>query len=105
VLVSERSLYNLSARMVELEVLSAMRAQLEAYEDFCADLGEEPALVGLAWLLHQPAVTAPIVGPRTLGQPEGALGSLQVTLDDQALARLDTIFPGPGGPAPEAYAW
>jgi NDP-hexose 2,3-enoyl reductase len=87
------------------EALPAMRPQLEAYEDFCADLGEEPALVGLAWLLHQPAVTAPIVGPRTLGQLEGAVDSLRITLDDAALARLDSIFPGPGGPAPEAYAW
>jgi NDP-hexose C3-ketoreductase / dTDP-4-oxo-2-deoxy-alpha-D-pentos-2-ene 2,3-reductase len=87
------------------EALPAMRAQIEAYEDFCADLGQEPALVGLAWLLHQPAVTAPIVGPRTLGQLEGALGSLKITLDGAALARLDSIFPGPGGPAPEAYAW
>jgi NDP-hexose 2,3-enoyl reductase len=87
------------------EALPAMGPQLEAYEDFCADLGEEPALVGLAWLLHQPAVTAPIVGPRTLGQLEGAVDSLRITLDDAALARLDSIFPGPGGPAPEAYAW
>jgi NDP-hexose 2,3-enoyl reductase len=87
------------------EALPAMRPQLEAYEDFCADLGEEPALVGLAWLLHQPAVTAPIVGPRTLGQLEGAVDALRISLDDAALARLDGIFPGPGGPAPEAYAW
>jgi hypothetical protein len=70
-----------------------MRAQIEEYEDFCADLGEEPAQVGLAWLLHQPAVTAPIVGPRTLDQLDGAIGSLQITLDFGALARLDEIFP------------
>ena len=87
------------------EAIQEARPQLEAYEAFCAELGEEPAVVALAWLLHQPAVTAPIVGPRTLGQLTGALRSLDVTLDEKALGRLDEIFPGPGGAAPEAYAW
>ncbi len=81
------------------------RPQIEAYEAFCAGLGEDPAVVALAWLLHQPAVTAPIVGPRTLSQLTGALRALEVTLDEKALGRLDEIFPGPGGAAPEAYAW
>jgi aryl-alcohol dehydrogenase-like predicted oxidoreductase len=50
-------------------------------------------------------VTAPIVGPRTLEQLGGAIKAEQLALDDKALARLDQIFPGPGGRAPEAYAW
>jgi aryl-alcohol dehydrogenase-like predicted oxidoreductase len=87
------------------EAIQEVRPQLEAYEAFCAELGEEPALVALAWLLHQPAVTAPIVGPRTLDQLTGALRALEITLDEKALGRLDEIFPGPGGAAPEAYAW
>jgi len=49
------------------------RPQLEAYETLCADLGEKPANVALAWLLRRPGVTAPIVGPRTLEQLEDAL--------------------------------
>jgi aryl-alcohol dehydrogenase-like predicted oxidoreductase len=61
--------------------------------------------VALAWLLRQPAVTAPIVGPRTMEQFEQSLRALELTLDDKALDRLDRIWPGPGGPAPEAYAW
>ena len=66
--------------------------------------------MGLAWLLHQPGVTGPIIGPRTVEQLDGALRALEVTLDDDALRRLDEIFPGPGGAggtntAPEAYAW
>ena len=65
----------------------------------------DPAEVGLAWLLHQPAVTAPIVGPSSLGQLDGALRALKIELDAGALGRLDEIFPGPGGAAPEAYAW
>jgi NDP-hexose C3-ketoreductase / dTDP-4-oxo-2-deoxy-alpha-D-pentos-2-ene 2,3-reductase len=87
------------------ETLAGMRAQVEAYEEFCAGLGEDPAHVGLAWLLHQPAVTAPIVGPSSLGQLEGALRALTIKLDEAELGRLDEIFPGPGGAAPEAYAW
>ncbi len=146
-LVSEQSLYNLNARMIELEVIPAClhygvgiipwsplasgllggilkgvregrrasesvqqalakyRDRIERYEAFCEELGEEPANVALAWLLHQPAVTAPIIGPRTLEQLERSMRALEIKLDDAALKRLDEIFPGPGGPAPEAYAW
>jgi aryl-alcohol dehydrogenase-like predicted oxidoreductase len=146
-LVSEQSLYNLNARMVELEVLPACReygvgvipwsplaggllggvlkrasegrrasegtqkniekhrAKLEAWERLCAELGEEPANVALAWLLHQPAVAAPIIGPRTKEQLDGALRSLEIELSADTKERLDQIFPGPGGAAPEAYAW
>jgi aryl-alcohol dehydrogenase-like predicted oxidoreductase len=146
-LVSEQSLYNLNARMIELEVIPACvelglglipwsplaggllggalqkakegrraseeaqkeiekhRSQLEAYEAFCKDFGEEPANIALAWLLHNPAVTAPIIGPRTLEQFDGSQRSLEIKLTPDTLTRLDEIWPGPGGQAPEAYAW
>jgi aryl-alcohol dehydrogenase-like predicted oxidoreductase len=82
------------------------RTQLDRYEQLCKELGEEPAAVALAWLLHQKGVTAPIVGPRTLEQLEGAsLRAVEVELDEGAMKSLDDIFPGPGGTAPEAYAW
>jgi aryl-alcohol dehydrogenase-like predicted oxidoreductase len=86
------------------EGLEKHRDAIEQYEGFCEELGEEPADIGIAWLLHQPAVTAPIVGPRTMEQLEGALHALDITLEEKALTRLDEIFPGPG-PAPQAYAW
>jgi aryl-alcohol dehydrogenase-like predicted oxidoreductase len=146
-LVSEQSLYNLTARTVELEVLPSCRAhglgvipwsplgggllggalgkladgrratdrqrqaierqrsQLEAYEGLCREVGEAPADVALAWLLRRPEVTAPIIGPRTMDQLTGVLRALELTLDAQTLERLDRIWPGPGGEAPEAYAW
>jgi len=85
--------------------LEQHRPRVQEYEAFCDELGERPSEVALAWLLHQPAVTAPIVGPRTMEQFEQSLRALDVTLDDKALDRLDRIWPGPGGPAPEAYAW
>jgi aryl-alcohol dehydrogenase-like predicted oxidoreductase len=81
------------------------RPQLEAYENLCKELGEAPADVALAWLLHNPVVTAPIIGPRTLEQLHGNLKSLEVKLSEEVMKRLDEIWPGPGGEAPEAYAW
>ncbi|MEV6815754.1 aldo/keto reductase [Micromonospora sp. NPDC051296] len=83
------------------------RQALEPYEDFCAELGLHPARVALAWLLSRPGVTAPIVGPRTPDQLDLAVEALETRLDDDALARLDELFPpvGNGGPGPEAWAW
>jgi aryl-alcohol dehydrogenase-like predicted oxidoreductase len=81
------------------------RAELEAYEGLCRELGEQPADVALAWLLHNPVVTAPIIGPRTLEQLTGSLRAVEIQLSDETLARLDEIWPGPGGEAPKAYAW
>src|SRR5689334_16425873 len=81
------------------------RATLEGFERLCRELGEQPADVALAWLLQQPAVTSPIIGPRTLEQLNGSMRVLSLTLSKETLKRLDDLFPGPGGPAPEAYAW
>ena len=81
------------------------RSRLEAYEELCGQLGEQPADVALSWLLHQKAVTAPIIGPRTMEQLNGTIRVLRLTLSQETLKRLDEIFPGPGGSAPEAYAW
>ena len=84
--------------------LEENRAAIQQWEDLCDELGHAPGDVALAWLLHQPAVAAPIIGPRTMEQLEASLRALKVSLDEAALARLDEIFPGPG-PAPESYAW
>ena len=78
--------------------------QIAAYEDLCAELGEEPADVALCWLLGRPAVTGPIVGPRTVEQLDGSLRALELRLEEKTLSRLDEIFPG-YSPAPEHYAW
>jgi aryl-alcohol dehydrogenase-like predicted oxidoreductase len=146
-LVSEQSLYNLTARMIELEVIPAcqdfglglipwsplgggilggvlekvkegrrmaehvqerikkLKPQIEDYENLCKELGENPADVALAWLLKNSVVTAPIIGPRTIEQLEGSIRALEFDLDEETITKLDNIWPGPGGPAPEAYAW
>ncbi len=85
--------------------VSKSRPKLEAYEALCAQIGESPANVALAWLLHQRAVTSPIIGPRTMEQLEGAMGALSLSLSNSTLTQLDELFPGPGGSAPESYAW
>ncbi|MEG3130796.1 aldo/keto reductase [Pantoea cypripedii] len=146
-LSSEQSLYNLTQRSIELEVIPAIRhfglglipwsplgggllggvlqktregrraspamekkiahfrEQLEAWETLCNDLGERPSDVALAWLLHNSAVTAPIVGPRIPEQLTQSLRALDISLSEDTLRCLDEIWPGPGGQAPEAYAW
>jgi len=86
------------------EAIETHRPELEQYEDLCAEIGHEPSTVALAWLLTRPAVTAPIIGPRTTAQFEGALEAVEITLSDDVLARLDALFPG-HKPAPEDYAW
>jgi len=85
--------------------LAAVRPQIEEYEKLASEIGAPAASVGLAWLLAQPAVTAPIIGPRTLEQLDSSVAALDVQLSEGHLARLDEIFPGPGGAAPMAYAW
>jgi aryl-alcohol dehydrogenase-like predicted oxidoreductase len=102
---SERSAGGRRAGELAQKTIAQHREKLERFETFCRELGEKPADVALAWLLANPAVTAPIIGPRTLEQLDESLRTLEVRLDETALGRLDEIFPGPGGAAPEAYAW
>jgi aryl-alcohol dehydrogenase-like predicted oxidoreductase len=146
-LASEQSLYNLTQRTIELEVIPALRhfgiglipwspigmgllggvlrkvrdgrraspllrqridtfrPQLEAYEAMCDQLGEAPSDVALAWVLHNPVVTAAISGPRTVEQLRQNLKAPSLTLSAEILKKLDEIWPGPGGEAPVAYAW
>jgi aryl-alcohol dehydrogenase-like predicted oxidoreductase len=146
-LASEQSLYNLTQRTIELEMIPALRhfgvglipwspigmgllggvlrkvangrratpqlqqqihrlrPQLEAYEALCDEIAQAPSDVALAWLLHNPVVTAAISGPRTVEQLRQNLKAPSMTLSDETLAKLDDIWPGPGGEAPNAYAW
>ena len=144
-LVSEQSLYNLTQRSVELEVLPACKEyglgfipwsplaggvlggrapnnkksrryqatdsykaygkKLEKYYSICDEYSVKPVTISLAWLLSNPIVTAPIIGPREVGQLEEPLKAIKYTIDQGLLEKLDTLWPGPGGQAPEAYAW
>ena len=92
-------------REVLRDVIKTHRPQLQAYEALCASIGQSPANVALAWVLKNPDITVPIIGARTVEQFEDTVSVLELKLDDEILAKLDEIWPGPGGEAPEAYAW
>ena len=140
-LASEQSVYNLTQRSIELEVIPACREykmalmvyspvgggllagasdagmrrqwaqsaghkdQLDQYATLCAELGETPAEVAIAWVKANPDVTTPVIGPRTIQHLESGLHAIEIELNSEVLAKLDKIFPGPGGEAPEAYTW
>ncbi|NQW29731.1 MAG: aldo/keto reductase [Ignavibacteria bacterium] len=88
-----------------LAAAEKLRPQVEAYEALCAALGLRYADVALAWVLQREGITAPIIGPRTMEQLHQNVATLEITLDNDTLAKLDSIWPGPGNQAPEAYAW
>lgn len=146
-LISEQSLYNLSNRMIELEVIPACRKygvgiipwsplaegllagilndsagvrkkteavqkklethrkQVEEYESYCKSISKKPEAVAISWLLKNPAISSVIIGPRTVAQVNSLVENLQTTLSDNEINRIENIWPGPGGEAPEAYAW
>lgn len=146
-LISEQSLYNLSNRMIELEVIPACRKfgvgiipwsplaegllagilnddtgvrrktesvqkklsqhhrQVNEYEKYCASINKKPEIVAILWLLKNPVISSVIIGPRTVEQLHGMVDSLKTTLNDEEINTIETIWPGPGGEAPEAYAW
>jgi aryl-alcohol dehydrogenase-like predicted oxidoreductase len=79
--------------------------QIEQYEKLCKKIGERPADVALAWVLSNPVVTSPIIGPRTQAQLHENVKALDIILDEKTLSKLNEIWPGPGNQAPEAYAW
>jgi aryl-alcohol dehydrogenase-like predicted oxidoreductase len=90
---------------VQQQARSNYRDKIECFEKLCADLGHFPANIALAWLLHNPVVTAPIIGPRTVEQLKENEQVPEIILSEETLKELDKIFPGSGGEAPKAYAW
>jgi aryl-alcohol dehydrogenase-like predicted oxidoreductase len=87
------------------QLIEQHRSKLETFSKLCHELGEKEANVALAWILSNPGLAAPIIGPRTVGQLQDALRAVEIVLDEEVLKLLDKIFPEPGGEAPEAYAW
>jgi aryl-alcohol dehydrogenase-like predicted oxidoreductase len=99
------SLYSYYLLFSDKLLVEKHHSKLDLYESFCEKLGVKSSNVALAWLLHNPVVTAPIIGPRTIEQLVDSLLSLDIDLSEESLNKLDSIWPGPGGEAPEAYAW
>ncbi len=86
------------------KVMKQRAAQLDSFDQLCSALGETPSVIALAWLLHQPVISATIIGPGNVEQLSSVLHVPDIRLDSEALAQIDEIFP-PCGQAPEAYAW
>jgi aryl-alcohol dehydrogenase-like predicted oxidoreductase len=88
--------------------LPSNQAKLDAagrLAEVARDVGMHPIHLGLAFVLNHPAVTAAIIGSRTMDQLESQLGAADVDLDAAVLDRIDAIVP-PGmnlNPADAGY--
>jgi aryl-alcohol dehydrogenase-like predicted oxidoreductase len=101
-------------RQVEEEYgirLGPDNSQFRDFSALCREIGEPEHVVATSWVLHHPAVDSAIVGVRTADQLDGLDRASELTLDDEALARLDEIFDiNKGrrigaGRSPGAHAW
>jgi aryl-alcohol dehydrogenase-like predicted oxidoreductase len=76
--------------------LPANQRKLDAVEAYAA-LAEEAGLslihLAIAFVMRHPAVTAPIIGPRTMEQLESQIGAAEVELSDELLDRIDQVVP------------
>ncbi|MEY2581607.1 MAG: 1-deoxyxylulose-5-phosphate synthase [Ilumatobacteraceae bacterium] len=72
------------------------QSAVEAGSKFVAlarEAGIDPARLAIAWLMHQPAVVAPLIGPRTVEQLENLLPVLEMSISPEMLAACDAICP------------
>jgi aryl-alcohol dehydrogenase-like predicted oxidoreductase len=88
--------------------LPGNQRKLEA-ADALAELAEEAGIslihLALAYVINHPAVTAAIIGPRTMEQLESQLGVTDITLDDALLDRIDEIVMPATNVNPEDAGW
>jgi aryl-alcohol dehydrogenase-like predicted oxidoreductase len=69
---------------------------VEALDPLAEEKGCSMAQLALAWVLRQPGVTSPIIGPRTMSQLEDNLGAVEVAITDEDREALDAVS-APGG--------
>jgi aryl-alcohol dehydrogenase-like predicted oxidoreductase len=67
-------------------------AVVDRVAEVAAERGVSPAQVALAWLLHKPGVTAPIVGATKIGHLEDALAAAELELSAEEIARLEEPY-------------
>jgi aryl-alcohol dehydrogenase-like predicted oxidoreductase len=65
---------------------------VDRLNEVAAEKGLAPARLALAWLLHKPGVTAPIVGATKTAHLEDALAAVDVELNDEEIARLEEPY-------------
>ena len=72
------------------------QSAVEAGNRFVAlarEAGIDPARLAIAWLMHQPAVVAPLIGPRTVEQLENLLPVMEMSITAEIAAACDAICP------------
>jgi aryl-alcohol dehydrogenase-like predicted oxidoreductase len=67
----------------------------EVFTAFARTRGYDPAALAVAWVGSHPAVTAPIIGARNLGQLEGSLKSLEIEMTPELRAEISALSPEP----------
>jgi 1-deoxyxylulose-5-phosphate synthase len=68
------------------------RLVIERLTEMAGVRGVAPAQLALAWLLHKPGVTAPIVGATKLGHIEDALAAEEISLSDDEIGQLEARY-------------
>lgn len=105
---------NAGSRTEQVEHEYGMTVDNQQFADFnafCAEIGEAPFVVAIAWTLANPAVSSAIVGVRTVEHLNGLDRASELELDTEQMARLNEIFdinkgrPLRGSEAPFAFAW
>lgn len=64
---------------------------VDAFQKIAAEAGLKPATLAVAWVLHQPAVTAPIIGASRPEQLAETLAAAHLKLEDEVLSKLDEL--------------
>lgn len=90
-----------SGRLVENQMYQTRYGEPSYYEtaerftNFAREHGVEPASLAVAWVASHPAVTAPIIGARTLNQLEGSLKALDIKMTPELRAEVSALSPEP----------
>ena len=67
-------------------------AILERVVELAQARGVSPAQIALAWLLHKPGITSPIIGASKMVQLEEAVAATEISLSDEEMARLEEAY-------------
>jgi len=89
-------------RLLETEYRDANFAIANGIADLARPLGCSVSQLAIAWVMGNPLVTAPIIGPRTLGQLRDNVGALTVGVTPEMEAAIDALVP-PGEHAGAGY--
>jgi aryl-alcohol dehydrogenase-like predicted oxidoreductase len=91
-LVSRKQINAVTGRLSEQSLAVAA-----VVGEIATEIGKTSAQVAVAWTLRNPAVTAPVLGVRTLAQLQDNLGALEIELSQEQLTRLDAVSRVPMG--------